>query len=162
MIKKLLSPKECERCRFCCSFRRASLWEAPLFFEEEKKKLEEMGYTFIRHQGYGLMDLAPLYKTADPEEEAACFFLVPGKGCILTDELKPFDCKIWPFRLMRKQGRFVLALTPTCPVINKHSLAELKAFVTEEGLVRSIYEEGQKHPQMIKEYREGFPVLHEY
>lgn len=161
MLGKILSRDACAACRFCCSFRRCSLWETPLFFEEEKKRLEGRGYAFLQKQGYGLMDLMPLYKTDDPEEETACFFLDPEKGCVLEDDLKPFDCKIWPLRLMNRQGNIVLALTPTCPAVNRISFDALKEFVSE-GLAQAIYEYGQKHPQMVKEYREGFPVLHEY
>ncbi len=161
MLSKILSRDACAECRFCCSFRRCSLWETPLFFEEEKKRLEDRGYAFLQKQGYGLMDLMPLYKTDDSEEEAACFFLDPKKGCTLEEELKPFDCKIWPLRLMKRQGNIVLALTPSCPAVNQLPLEELKRFV-REGLAQHIYEYGQKHPQMMKEYREGFPVLYEY
>ena len=161
MLSKILSRDACAQCKFCCSFRRCSLWETPLFFDEAKEKLENIGYVFTQRDGYGLMDLTPLYKTDNPHEEAPCFFLNVETGCTLDEGLKPFDCKIWPLRLMNKQGNLVLALTPTCPAINQISLDEVKAFV-REGTAQTIYEYAQTHPQMIKEYREGFPILYEY
>ena len=39
MLSKVLSKKSCADCRFCCSFRRCSLWETPLFPKEECEKL---------------------------------------------------------------------------------------------------------------------------
>ena len=161
MLSQILSRDTCAECRFCCSFKRSSLWETPLFFEPEKNMLEKLGYTFLQEEGCGLMDLATRYKTEDPEEEAPCFFLDSEKGCTLDEELKPFDCKIWPLRLMNRKGRLVLALTPTCQAVNRIPFEDLQKFV-KEGLAESIYEYSQRHPRMIKNYREGFPVLHEY
>ena len=39
MLSSVLSPGECAECRFCCSFRRQSLWETPLFDSETAEKL---------------------------------------------------------------------------------------------------------------------------
>ncbi len=30
MLNKILSKEDCAQCRFCCSFRRSSLWETPV------------------------------------------------------------------------------------------------------------------------------------
>ena len=34
MLSKVLKKETCAECRFCCSFRRCSLWETPLFPKE--------------------------------------------------------------------------------------------------------------------------------
>ena len=39
MLSKVLSKESCAECRFCCSFRRCSLWETPLFPKDECEKL---------------------------------------------------------------------------------------------------------------------------
>ena len=39
MLSKILSKTSCAACKFCCSFRRQSLWETPLFSPEIVKKL---------------------------------------------------------------------------------------------------------------------------
>lgn len=158
MLSELLSKSTCAQCRFCCSFRRCSLWETPLFDIESVKILSKKGYKFDCTDDYGKIILEDKYLTDNPEEEAPCYFLDNQKGCILTDDLKPFDCKIWPFRLMDKNGQLVVALTPSCPAINKYSLDTLKDFLNK-GTGEKIYNYGKKHPFIIKEYRENFPVL---
>ena len=41
MLSKVLKKSTCADCRFCCSFRRCSLWETPLFPKETMEKLEK-------------------------------------------------------------------------------------------------------------------------
>lgn len=180
MLSKILSKETCAGCKFCCSFRRCSLWETPLFPEDTVKKL---GGKFDMEQkdgySYGKMNFDGRYSTDDSEEEAACQYLDAKKGCVLSYEDKPFDCKIWPLRIMRVQNqredkpesggdgrtagksKLVVALTPTCPAINKVDIETVRKLVKEE-LGSVIYEYAGKHPYIIKEYREGFPVLAEY
>ena len=79
---------------------------------------------------------------------------------MLSDSEKPIDCKIWPLRIMNKGDKTVIALTPTCPEINKLPLDTVRELV-KSGLGKVIEEEAEKNPDMIKEYRDGFPVLTE-
>jgi len=164
MIKRILAKETCKQCKFCCSFRKMSLWEVPLFSEEQKKNLEQNYQNILFkevEEKVFTLNLYPFYKENTMQEEASCFFLDCQKGCILKEEEKPFDCKIWPFRLMKKGESLVIALTPTCPAINSLNLDELKIFVREE-LATLIFEYGKNNPFIIKEYREDFPIiLHE-
>ena len=168
MLSKILSKRSCAACKFCCSFRRQSLWEAPLFPPEMADKLS-------RDNEYGVVGkfaatgdgdarrlvLEYNYRTEDPEEEVPCTFLDPHKGCILKGEDKPFDCSIWPLRIMNKGGKLVIALTPTCSAIGavpSQALVEL----VQNGLGEKIFEYAKTHPYIIKEYHEGFPVIQEW
>lgn len=164
MLSKLISKEQCASCRFCCSYLRTSTWEAPLFTEIQYRVLCKK-YTHFKgkacKKSYTL-DFDKAYKTDDPTEEAACPFLDRKIGCILSKEEKPFDCKIWPLRIMCKNNKLVLALTPTCPAMNLYSLEELKQTIGEENLYKRIYEYAQEHPDIIKDYREGFPILKHY
>ena len=114
MLSKVLSKETCAKCRFCCSFRRCSLWETPLFPKNECEKFSQ--------------------------------------------EDKPFDCKIWPLRIMRKGDRLVISLTPTCPSIGREPSEELKELVNN-GLGEVIYNYAKENPFIIKEYKEGFPII---
>jgi hypothetical protein len=165
MLSKVLNKSTCADCRFCCSFRRCSLWETPLFPEDVMKRLKEAGSIArfkcktVNGKKYGMMDLLYKYKTDDTEEEAACEFLDSSTGCTLSGDDKPFDCKIWPLRIMESpEGQLVIALTPTCPAINKVPFSEMEQLVNE-GLGQEIYEYAEEHPYIVKEYREDFPVL---
>ena len=174
MLSKILSRKTCAACKFCCSFRRQSLWETPLFSPEIVEKLQKTNeYGIVgefapasgdardaheSQNAYRLV-LENNYRTDDPEEEVACTFLDPHKGCILKAEDKPFDCSIWPLRVMDKGGELVIALTPTCPTIGATPRSELIALV-KNGLGAKIFEYAKTHPYIVKKYREGFPVVY--
>jgi len=164
MLSKILSKETCAACKFCCSFRRCSLWETPLFPEDTVKKLGgRFNMEQIDGHVYGRMDFSGKYATDNPEEEAACEYLDLNKGCTLSYEDKPFDCKIWPLRIMRTElcDKLVVALTPTCPAINKVDIEDVKKLV-EDGLGNIIYEYAKEHPYIIKEYRDDFPILMEF
>ena len=164
MLSKVLKKSTCAGCKFCCSFRRCSLWETPLFPMESVERLTTGTLEFKEREVEGVkcgqMSLEYKYKTDDPEEEAACEFLDPRRGCVLSDENKPFDCKIWPLRIMRKEDKLVIALTPTCPAINEVGEQTMRELV-EDGLGITIYLYAAKNPFIIKPYKEGFPVLME-
>lgn len=158
MLSKILSKKSCAACKFCCSFRRQSLWETPLFPPEVVEKLSKPNeYGVVGEFRDGQIVLGG-YRTDDPEEEVPCTFLDPHKGCILKVEDKPFDCSIWPLRIMNKDGELVIALTPTCPSIGATPRPELIELV-KNGLGKKIFEYAKTHPYIIKEYKEGFPKL---
>ena len=177
MLSKILSKSSCAACKFCCSFRRQSLWETPLFPPEVVEKLSrENEYVVVGEfspiqDARGIRDareepkayrlvLENNYRTDDPEEEVPCTFLNPQKGCILKGEDKPFDCSIWPLRIMNKNGKLVIALTPTCSAIGSVPSKALVELV-QGGLGEKIFEYAKTHPYIIKEYKEGFPVIQE-
>jgi len=158
MLSRVLSRSSCAACKFCCSFRRQSLWETPLFPPEVAEKLSKPNeYGVVGEFRDGQIILGG-YKTGDPEEEVPCTFLDPEHGCILKGEDKPFDCSIWPLRIMRKDGELVIALTPTCPSIGAVPSQALVNLV-ENGLGEKIFEYAKTHPEIIKEYRVGFPII---
>lgn len=163
MLSSILSKEECARCRFCCAFKRQSLWETPLFDAESVAALAEKyrGAKFKKSGDMFTVDIDGSYKTQNPDEEAPCPFLNTESGCVLRDDEKPFDCKIWPLRIMNKSGKILIALTPTCPVINNIPIERVVDLV-EKGLGNVIFDEAKKTPGIIKEYREGFPVLIEF
>ena len=168
MLSQVLSKSTCASCKFCCSFRRQSLWETPLFPPEVVEKLSQpneygvVGEFAAIETPQGVranrLILEDRYRTDNPEEEVPCPFLDPHSGCMLKGDDKPFDCIIWPLRVMCKESKLVIALTPTCPAIGKTASAELIELV-KSGLGEKILEYAQAHPYIVKEYREGFPVL---
>ena len=159
MLSRVLSKQSCAACKFCCSFRRQSLWETPLFPPEVVEKLSKLNeYGVVGEFRNGQIVLGG-YRTDDPEEEVPCTFLDPHKGCILKAEDKPFDCSIWPLRVMDKGGELVIALTPTCPAIGATPDKALVDLV-KNGLGEQIFEYAKTHPYIVKEYRESFPVVY--
>ena len=80
------------------------------------------------------------------------------KGCELNAEEKPFDCSIWPLRIIRVEDKLKVALTPTCLAINKVPLEKVKTLVKRE-LGQKIHEQAQLHPDMVKEFKKDFIIL---
>ena len=171
MLKKILSRETCAACRFCCSFRRQSLWETPLFEKKAAKELRErypqarfvkadetfedaeIGRTLMK------MDYTGLYQTENPEEEVLCFFN-QGHGCILSPEEKPFECAIWPLRVMRKESRLVIALSPVCPAVSKIPRGRIEDLVRHE-IGGVIWAHAADHPECIVDYRPDYAVIAE-
>ena len=59
---------------------------------------------------------------------------------------------------MNKDGELVIALTPTCPSVGAVPSQALVNLV-ENSLGDKIFEYAKTHPEIIKEYREGFPII---
>ena len=154
MLSSILKKSDCASCKFCCSFRRQSLWETPIFSNDTAQKLQApFPQARFRQTGSNsqTIDLSHLYKTDDPNEEALCPFLDSKNGCSLPPELKPFDCSIWPFRAVRtNENNIAVALTPTCPAINKVPVEKIKALL-DSGLRQKIIDYAKAHPDIIKE-----------
>lgn len=92
----------------------------------------------------------------DGEYITACPMLGES-GCVLGDK-KPFDCRIWPFRPMERDGRTVITISPLCPSLSSKPAGELKAFL-DEGLGTLIFKTAAEHPEIIKPYIEGYEVV---
>lgn len=168
MLSSILAKSDCAACKFCCSFRRTSLWETPIFTAADVEKLKEL-YPHAKFREVNAagcaessgnsknpipaytFDISDQYQTTDPAEEAPCPFLDPSRGCILPPELKPFDCKIWPLRAVRtSDNKIKVALTPTCPAINKVPIDRVRNLAAS-GLGDTILDYAEKHPEIIKE-----------
>ena len=162
MLSSILKKSDCASCKFCCSFRRQSLWETPVFSKEVTEQLQKLfPEAHFRAVGKSSMtiDLSMLYKTDNPDEEVPCPFLDTTKGCLLPPELKPFDCSIWPFRAVRVDDKKVsVALTPTCPAINKVPREKIIELL-DSGLGKKILDYAESNPDIIKENSEFFLVL---
>ncbi len=160
LLWPLLKKEDCASCKFCCSFRRKSLWETPVFGKGVMEELSKL-YPRAKFRRAGKsgssysFDISGEYKSADPNEEAVCPFLNRQNGCSLPSDLKPFDCKIWPLRVVRlpKASRLAIALTPTCPAINRHPLQKVKDLLAD-GLGQKIISYARQNPDIIKDYND--------
>lgn len=172
MLSSILAKSDCAACKFCCSFRRTSLWETPIFPAADLPKFQALKPDAkFRPAGPGAenagnssitsnqpaspssytFDLRSSYRTDDPAEEAPCPFLDPTRGCTLPLDLKPFECKVWPLRAVRtNDASLAVALTPTCPAINRQPLDRVRNLAAS-GLGQQILDYAEKHPDIIKE-----------
>ncbi len=154
MLKKILSPKSCAECRLCCIFDSSDIWEMPVFSGETAEILRKSlpDTEFIPcGSGYILRT-----KEISGTEIISCPALTE-KGCMLGDS-KPFDCRIWPFRIMEIGGRRAITVASICSEIYNRPLSQLVEFL-REGTADAIFSYADEHPEIVKPYDEGYPVL---
>lgn len=155
MLTEILSRSECAECRVCCVFDRSDVWEMPLITPDLAEKLKA-DYPEIKLKK--ISEKASCQVTdAEFDGEGLCTCpLLTEKGCALGEN-KPFDCRIWPFRVMKKGNLLLLTLSPVCGSVSSLSVAKVSEFVPE--IAPKILEEVKRNPEMVKEYIEGYPIF---
>ncbi len=153
MLKEILSTSSCAKCRMCCIFDSTDLWELPLLSEENIKAVRRINpdtaltaeNTFSAPKLHG-------------DELFACPML-SDSGCMLSREEMPFDCRIWPFRIMKdSSGNTVIAVSKLCESVASYSDEMLRTFL-EKGLGKEIFAFAEKYPSHIKPLMEGYSVI---
>ena len=163
MLSKILKKSTCASCKFCCVFRKKSLWEVPNFPLEKIDELAKFAVTPpVFTEGEALtLHLEGLYKTTCEEETAPCNFLDSQKGCKLTDDLKPLQCKIWPFRIVKRHSKNFLIFETTCPALGDTLTEELREFA--KTLMPDLKKYIEARPYVALDDKEGktksFPVV---
>lgn len=159
MLKNILSPKTCAQCRICCIFDKYDVWETPVISPWLKAKIQEarpdLKFVSKGDSGAFIFNMEDCW---DEEKELfTCPALDPEKGCTLGD-MKPFDCSVWPFRIMDLGGRTVISMASICPDMIKKPLDVLIAEL-DSGLADRIFDEADRNPAIIKPYEQGYPIL---
>ena len=152
-LKKILSQESCRKCRICCGFTREDIWEIPLIFAENRNAVEEKLGVQLNYRGEEFV--------FDMEFGSDGISYCPAlteNGCALG-ELKPFDCAVWPFRVNSLGNMRVITVSPVCETVYSLPLKTLSDFVNADGFAEMLFSEAQKHPDMIKPYIDGYPIL---
>lgn len=154
MLKEILSGSVCAECRLCCIFDRYDVWETPVFTDEIKNKIKEVKpeAEFLPKDGGWIFKVEEL----DENQLFNCPALTE-KGCMLGDE-KPFDCRIWPYRIMKIGDKRAITLASICEEMYNRPLSELVDFL-KKGLAEKIFSYADKHSEIVKPYYDGYPVL---
>ncbi len=155
MLKNILKKTDCADCRICCVFDKYDLWETPVLEDSLKETVSERypDTAFIRKEGGWIFRM-----TESADGLYYCPMLDPKSGCKLGDD-KPFDCRIWPYRVMELGGKRVISIASICPVMYAKPLSELCGELEKNNLGEKIAEYAEKFPHIIKPYEKGYPVL---
>ena len=165
-MKQIISHQDCMSCVDpCCRFHKTLTEFAPLFSAEEYhritartkdasvfKKIDEKTYTVHLVQGEGKF--------------LTCPFLKDGKLCGIYD-IAPFDCKVWPFNLMKDREKvfLVVDLEEYCPGLERNmKLGAVKHYI--DYMIRYFQSPAKKamlkkYPSMILEYSNSLTKLQE-
>ena len=154
MLKKILSADSCAECRGCCVFECYDIFETPIFSAENRNFiLEKNPRAVFSRKGKGYV-----FVPQNPDSDG--LFGCPAlseNGCILGDS-KPFECRIFPYKIMNLDGRLVIAISPCCEEIYKRPLSELVNFL-KSGLSEKIFSYALTHPEIVTPYSESCPIL---
>ena len=156
-----ITAEDCEKCKYCCSFKKSSLWGLPVINREEMENLKAI-YSEIKFKkvkrndcdGY-IFDMENDYSGDDPLEEIPCPF--NKNGCILGEN-KLFECAVWPFRAMKKNNDIVIAFCVDCPFFVKTDLQKIESLL-KNGLGKKILDYAKKFPASVKDYKENYHVF---
>ncbi|MDE6731331.1 MAG: hypothetical protein K2J77_00450 [Oscillospiraceae bacterium] len=155
-IGKILSANSCAKCRVCCGFTREDIWEIPLIYAENRAAVEErLGVKLIPRGEEFVFDME--FAKQSGEEISFCPALSEN-GCALG-ELKPFDCAVWPFRVNALDDLRVITVSPVCETVYSLPLKMLSEFVQKDGFSEMLFSEAKKHPEIVKPYIDGYPIL---
>ena len=154
MLTKILSRNSCAKCRLCCVFDRYDLWETPSIENELREYIKSNIGDDIEYTPKGDMWL---FKMKESKEDGLyrCPML-NDTGCILGEK-KPFECAIWPYRIMEVEGKRAMSIAPICDSVNALPLATLLSFAKE--IAPKIFAYADLHPDIIKPYDGTYPVL---
>lgn len=155
MLKSILSPNTCAKCRICCSFVSADAWETPVFTSNS------IDYNKKWFKRYGNKSHTLHFFFENDTEIKLCPYLDENSGCVLSEEDKPFDCKIWPIRVMRKDDKIIIALAKICKGIGVGDIEKVKNLL-EESLYDKILKEIKIHPDIVKEYSDEYIEIKTY
>lgn len=156
MLKKILSRETCGKCRVCCGFDESDKWEIPLVFKELKEHIEGQYNCKLVPRG----DEYVFDMKFNGDKVVYCP-MSSEHGCVLGD-MKPFDCRIWPFRVNRLDGgdgRLVITVSPVCGAVSELPLSKLTQFVNEDGFADMLFKQAELHVDMVKPYIKGYPIL---
>lgn len=156
MLSGLLEKTQCAECRFCCVFDKEDFWEMPSLLPSTAKEILKINpKVVLRHyNGSYLFDISNIINN---------LYHCPAlseNGCSLDDNLKPFECSIWPFRVMDFKGEIVLTICKDCEGLKGTSQKIIDDFANSK--VRKVaLDYVKKYPQAIKPYHENYRIISE-
>lgn len=152
MLSDVLDKETCKNCRFCCEFEKADEWEIPIVSKNVAEHLKNKGVKVVKVNENYTFDLE-----FEGKEIKKCPFLSEN-GCVLDEENKPFDCKIWPLRVMKKDNKIYLTLAKTCPAFEKDDEKIIKLSLK---LFEKISNYAKQNKGAIKEYSPDYKIIKE-
>lgn len=162
MLSKILTIENCAKCRNCCVFHEKSRWETPVVSKNKaeliKEKLHNENCVISYNDSYVLASVKRSVNLNEGQEIYRCAALDENSGCSLSDKEKPFDCSLWPLRVMDKDNKIFVMIAGGCPIVDEEFINKAKKLLSED-LKQTILEEIVKNPDIIKPFDESYISL---
>ena len=159
MLSKILTANDCATCRNCCVFHEKSRWETPVVSENIasmiKEKLHKEDCVVSYRDSFVLASVERDVKLEEGQEPYRCVALDENSGCTLSGDEKPFDCGLWPLRVMEKDNKIFVMIAKGCHSVDDTFIENVNTLLAE-GLKERILLEMSKNPDIIKKYADGY------
>ena len=158
---QLVPQKVCLSCQGCCRFREAqSMWRpkvAPA--EGEARPLgrpEELDANEHKKDLTWALGEDGYLRTVEAQGQNRCIFLNLGTNKCGVYTGRPFECRLYPFLLTKKNGRVAVSVHLSCPYVQrsrysvefeKH-VGVLKAYLSGAQRARFL----QSNPALVGDY----------
>lgn len=153
MLSKILKTEDCKCCKKCCKFFLDEDWDIPLLTESEKNLHEFNPNIVYSHSKLWKINILGL----NNEIKTSCPFLDESIGCILSDN-KPFECKIWPFHIMKRNGNeLLITLSKECPIINKCDKEKIIAIAIDNK--DKLFKVAFEYPEILKHFSDDYEII---
>lgn len=157
MLQPILTPQDCAACKLCCSFDRTDLWELPLMTAETADAVRKLA----PHCTLAALEQGFLPTPREEEWDAEGLYACPAlgeAGCRLPREARPFECLVWPFRVMEQDGVRILCVAQLCaPVQNRDRAVLIEKL--RGGLADEMFRYAAQYPESVKPFAEGYTAL---
>lgn len=160
-MEQIVHHEQCLRCGECCRFRENRQSFAPIFTVEELDAIRAVHCTLPDFKPFkGTENIYQIQlirgNIENPLYPFVCPFLDEEKYACTIYELRPFDCRIWPFIVLRVKetgqvllahftGSSCLAIQEVQPLHFAAYEAYMEQLVTSNGFLEFL----RKYPQLI-------------
>ncbi len=154
----LLTSKDCVACGKCCKFDPDELEDAPAFTQEQyEKAMAEFEVEAVRFEQRGALWQVVL-KDIEGSDKKICPFLEEDTMKCRVYNYEIFDCRTWPFYIMRVDGKLKLTLSPDCPIVSKVNTAKLADYA-RKNIGPRMMAMVQRYPDLITDYHGNTIIL---
>lgn len=159
MLTRIFQADTCARCRLCCNFRPASTWETPFLEDSLCELLSSQGIPLCTRPN-GARSFCLSFRTDSAEETVDCPLLDPARGCTLPREQRPFECRVWPLRLMHDEnGALCIGCYTACPALaDAATLERIKAYAGGD-LLPVLLNYARRFPQSVRALHPSYTLL---
>lgn len=157
MLKQLIPPGFCLKCDICCRFLDRFSQMRPYFLYEEIEKVRGRHLKPFKKSRVSLISLIRR------KNMYLCPYFYPKKNSCAIYNIRPFDCRLYPFLLSHKDGRVSLCADLNCPFIKqniknkylKDYISYLKKIFSDEKIINKVL----KNKTLIGTYTDGVAFL---
>jgi Fe-S-cluster containining protein len=117
-LKQFVPSAVCLACDGCCRFSDEQSQWRPKIAEEEIRQLENDS-TGQNSFSRACVDEGSGLKAQFSGDQCVCAFLCPERNTCRIYSLRPFECQLYPFVLVKRGNKAVVAVHRHCPHIQK-------------------------------------------